>query len=249
MISDEEIKQRQEQLDSEEVIYEWEAIYPAIVGKNGKLIRFCIGIVPALIMGIAATWFLVVQEKYIVLIPAYLVLFFCAYLVYGLQLADNKCRYQLTKKGVITYTQQHIPEIVYAVFRNIAWIGIGVCALAAAVVGPMVFVGAGAFALMSFSFRDFKPKVDKENIIFSDYTKIYDVYEDGYIMFACSPYLFSGKASLFYNNLEEKNLIMEYLINVLDEPDFMRVKSTKDVYQDDFIKIAFKLHNDIYGED
>ena len=54
MISDEEIKQRQAHLDNEKVIFEWEAIYPAIVGKNGKLVKFCVGIVPVLMMGIAA---------------------------------------------------------------------------------------------------------------------------------------------------------------------------------------------------
>ncbi|MFC3024394.1 hypothetical protein ACFODT_11220 [Vibrio zhugei] len=153
MISNEEIKQRQAQLDSEEVIFEWEAMYPAIVGKNGKLIRFCIGALPMLIVGMLLTWLVIVEDAYIMLFPIYSALILAFYFVYCLQLSDNRCRYQLTKKGVITYTQQNIPESVYGFFRGFAWFGMGVCVVAAVVVGPAVFVGAGAFALMSPEFN------------------------------------------------------------------------------------------------
>ncbi|MFC3025260.1 hypothetical protein ACFODT_15765 [Vibrio zhugei] len=187
------------------MLYEWEAIYPAIVGKNGKLIRFCIGALPMLIVGMLLTWFVIVEDTYIMLLPIYSALILAFYFVYCLQLSDNKCRYQLTKKGVITYTQQNIPESVYSFFRGFAWFGIGVCAVAAAVVGPAVCVGAGAFALMSFAFRDFKPKVDKDNHIFINDVKIFDIYKENHIMFMSSPFFIFTKTRLFYNTLEEKN--------------------------------------------
>lgn len=204
MISKEEIKQRQAQLDKEPIIYEWEAIYPAIVGKNGKLIRFCIGALPLLIVAILYTWFVVHKEAYITLIPMYIGLGLACYFVYFLQLSDNKCRYQLTQKGVITYTQQNIPESVYGFFRGFAWFGMGVCVVAAVVVGPAVFVGAGAFALMSFSFRNFKPQIDKDNHIFINDIKIFDIYDENHIMFMSKPFFIAAKTRLFYNTLEEK---------------------------------------------
>ncbi|WP_417884484.1 hypothetical protein [Vibrio rumoiensis] len=244
MISDEEIKQRQAQLDSEEVIYEWEAIYPAIVGKNGKLIRFCIGALPMLIVGMLLTWFVIVEDAYIMLLPIYSALILAFYFVYCLQLSDNKCRYQLTQKGVITYTQQNIPESVYGFFRGFAWFGIGVCAVAAAVVGPAVFVGAGAFALMSFAFRDFKPKVDKRNYLFWGEVKIYDIYDENNIMFVSSAPINCGDTKLFYNNEDIKNIIISNLYMILKQPDFLRVKTSNDAYNDEFMQKMFKSYRE-----
>lgn len=248
MISEEEIKQRQAQLDKEPIIYEWEVIYPAIAGKNGKLIRFCVGALPLLIVAILYTWFVVLKEAYITLIPMYVGLGLACYFVYFLQLSDNKCRYQLTKKGVITYTQQNIPEAVYRFFRGFAWFGMGVCVVAAVVVGPAVFVGAGAFALMSFAFRDFKPKINKGNYIFGNKIKIYDIYEEKHIMIMCSPFMQEGNVLFYYNSIEQKENILIYLNSVLNQPDFLKVTTTKEAFEDDFLKNAFKLYNEINRE-
>ncbi|MFC3025612.1 hypothetical protein ACFODT_17565 [Vibrio zhugei] len=244
MISNEEIKQRQAQLDSEEIIFEWEAIYPAIIGKNSKLARFCLGALPMLIVGILYTWFVVLKEAYITLIPMYVGLTLACYFVYFLQLSDNKCCYQLTQKGVITYTQQNIPESVYRFFRGFAWFGMGICVVAAVVVGPAVFVGAGAFALMSFAFRDFKPKVDKRNYLFWGEVKIYDIYDEHNIMFVSSAPINCGDTKLFYNNEDTKNIIINNLYMILKQPDFLRVKTSNDAYNDEFMQKMFKSYRE-----
>ncbi|QMV12839.1 hypothetical protein Vspart_00031 [Vibrio spartinae] len=63
--------------------------------------------------------------------------------------------YHLTEKGIYYTCQQVISENAYTVVRITAWVGIAVCVLAAALIGPLAFVGAGAFALMSFSMTNF----------------------------------------------------------------------------------------------
>ncbi|WP_261887449.1 hypothetical protein [Vibrio aerogenes] len=81
-------------------------------------------------------------------------------------MADNLYHYKLTDKGILYTQQQVIPEVTYSIVRGTAWVGIGVCILAAALVGPLAFVGAGAFALMSFSMTQIKPVVNEYWIYF-----------------------------------------------------------------------------------
>src|SRR5690606_31501584 len=61
---------------------------------------------------------------------------------------------------------ERVPEIFYKATRGMAYIGIVVCVIAALMVGPLAFVGAGAFALLSFKMTGLHKKAQTEVIPF-----------------------------------------------------------------------------------
>ncbi len=81
----------------------------------------------------------------------------CYFLFYP----DYDYKGQITPKGIIIQKTERVPDIFYKATRGMAYIGILVCVIAALMVGPMAFVGAGAFALLSFKMTEFhkQPKV------------------------------------------------------------------------------------------
>ena len=78
-----------------------------------------------------------------------------------LWLADKNYHYRLTTEGVIVAYQDAIPEAAYAIVRGLAWLGVVVCVMAVAVLGPLALVGAGGMALFAVFFTDFKSEVSE----------------------------------------------------------------------------------------
>ncbi|MFQ2647804.1 hypothetical protein ACK3ZP_12055 [Aeromonas caviae] len=83
-----------------------------------------------------------------------------------LWLADKNYHYRLTTEGVIVTYQDAIPETAYTIVRGLAWLGVVVCVMAVAVLGPLALVGAGGMALFAVFFTDFKSEVSEHETMF-----------------------------------------------------------------------------------
>ncbi|WP_050498221.1 hypothetical protein [Aeromonas caviae] len=84
-----------------------------------------------------------------------------------LVMADKHYHYRLTTEGLITTYQDTIPEMAYTIVRGLAWLGVVVCVMAVAVLGPLALVGAGGMALFAVFFTDFKSEVCEEFTLFN----------------------------------------------------------------------------------
>ncbi|MNJ51133.1 hypothetical protein D3C77_464300 [compost metagenome] len=83
-----------------------------------------------------------------------------------LVMADKNYHYRLTTEGVIVTCQDVIPEVAYTIVRGLAWLGVVVCLIAVAVLGPFALVGAGGMALLAVFFTDFKSEVTEHETMF-----------------------------------------------------------------------------------
>ncbi|UBO72464.1 hypothetical protein [Aeromonas rivuli] len=71
--------------------------------------------------------------------------------------------YHITAKGFFYTQQDNIPDIAFTIARGLGWFGCGVCVLAAGMLGPAAFIGAGASALLAWKIKDIQP-VEKKNV-------------------------------------------------------------------------------------
>ncbi|WP_052729960.1 hypothetical protein [Photobacterium halotolerans] len=140
-------QQRQQVLEAE-VVYEWECI-----------LRTKVKLLSTVILGGLGGGFVGVTNY---LHPDVVALILCGGMVliflpviYFLFNADYDYKGQITPKGIIIQKTERVPEIFYKATRGMAYIGIVVCVIAALMVGPLAFVGAGAFALLSFKMTGF----------------------------------------------------------------------------------------------
>ena len=76
--------------------------------------------------------------------------------------ADNEYQGQITPEGVIIRKTECVPEVFYAATRYLSYIGIVVCIIAGITLGPMIFAGAGAFALLAFKMTGFQKNAEVE---------------------------------------------------------------------------------------
>lgn len=83
-----------------------------------------------------------------------------------LWLADKNYHYRLTTEGIIVTYQDAIPEAAYTIVRGLAWLGVVVCVVAVAILGPLALVGAGGMALFAVFFTDFKSEVSEHETMF-----------------------------------------------------------------------------------
>ncbi|MDO6583688.1 hypothetical protein Q4491_20300 [Photobacterium sp. 2_MG-2023] len=141
-------QQRQKVLDSE-VVHEWECILRSTLKPY----------TPIIMSGILSVMFGV----FYFLSGDFHLIYFWAFLMlvmvpvsYFLFDVDYNYKGQITPKGIIVQKTERVPEIFYKATRGMAYIGIVVCVIAALMVGPLAFVGAGAFALLSFKMTGFQ---------------------------------------------------------------------------------------------
>ncbi|MGY3857022.1 hypothetical protein [Aeromonas veronii] len=83
-----------------------------------------------------------------------------------LVMADKDYHYRLTTEGVVVTYQDAIPEVAYTIVRGLAWLGVVVCVVAVAILGPLALVGAGGMALFAVFFTDFKSEVSEHETMF-----------------------------------------------------------------------------------
>ena len=150
----EEYKQQQHQQVLEaEVVHEWECVLRTKVKLFGTLIVGGAGIIFVGVMN-----YLHPNDLLLLLCGGGVLMFFpvCYFLFYP----DYDYKGQITPKGIIIQKTERVPEIFYKATRGMAYIGIVVCVIAALMVGPLAFVGAGAFALLSFKMTGFHKQTE-----------------------------------------------------------------------------------------
>ncbi len=143
-----------------------------------------------------------------------------------LWLADKNYHYRLTTEGLITTYQDAIPEMAYTIVRGLAWLGVVVCVMAMAVLGPLALVGAGGMALFAVFFTGFK----KEEIV--EYTRfnkekiniIKVARKAAFVQFETVPFGYSGFAN-FYCYKNDLNKILFSLLSLLNCCEYREFKT------------------------
>ncbi|MBL0606597.1 hypothetical protein JD515_10555 [Aeromonas caviae] len=143
-----------------------------------------------------------------------------------LWLADKNYHYRLTTEGLITTYQDAIPEMAYTIVRGLAWLGVVVCVMAMAVLGPLALVGAGGMALFAVFFTDFKKE---ETVEYTRFNKekiniIKVARKAAFVQFETVPFGYSGFAN-FYCYKNDLNKILFSLLSLLNCCEYREFKT------------------------
>ena len=151
------IDTNQKRVREAQTLHEWNIQISTVFAWFGIL--FLIGI-PALIGGV-----MIWNDSpngWVFIIVGAIMLPYLRYLV----MADKDYHYRLTTEGVVVTYQDAIPEVAYTIVRGLAWLGVVVCVVAVAILGPLALVGAGGMALFAVFFTDFKSEVSEHETMF-----------------------------------------------------------------------------------
>ncbi|HDZ9461640.1 TPA: hypothetical protein RUZ96_001141 [Vibrio cholerae] len=145
---------------------------------------------------------------------------------------DHRYCYSLTQAGIYYTDQEVIPDAAYTFVRGFAWVGIAVCLLALAVVGPLAFVGAGGFALLAFGLTNFRPTVDHENVYFADQLILFDPIKEKMVILETESMRDPRfGASIFFSSFDEKNRFIELVKSAHNNLDYLPLQRVKDKYK------------------
>ncbi len=133
----------------------------------------------------------------------------------------------------IHYTEQNmIPEVAYKIARGFAWVGIVVCIIVAFMFGPLAFVGAGAFTLMSFGMTNFQSTVDKSYIFIDERSVVFHIINDGVVSFTIPEKgKLQYKGLVYTSTLEEKMELLTNLQSLSIDMEIMEIKRLNDQYK------------------
>ncbi|MBZ6071422.1 hypothetical protein [Aeromonas schubertii] len=162
------------------------------------------------------------SNGWVFIIVAGIMLPYFRYLV----MADKHYHYLLTTEGLITTYQDAIPEMAYTIVRGLAWLGVVVCVMAMAVLGPLALVGAGGMALFAVFFTNFEKKVSVEYTVFNKDKKyvVKVVKNRGLIRFDIIPFSWF-EFSYLYCNEGELYEILSRLMKELGCDEYREFKS------------------------
>lgn len=143
-----------------------------------------------------------------------------------LVMADKDYHYRLTSEGLIAIYQDAIPDVAYKMVRGLAWLGVLVCVMAVAVLGPLSLVGAGGMAIFAIFFTDFKKEEHIEYTLFNkNKTNVIKVVNNAaFVQFETIPFGYSGFAS-FYCYENELNKILASLLPILNCQEYREFKT------------------------
>ncbi|MGY5612308.1 hypothetical protein [Vibrio brasiliensis] len=231
MNSKQDIESLKEQLYNAEVTYSWECKGAGLKHENlvNWLIPMFVGcllfgffwfVFDKLTMDSIAFWGLLAFMTMMVLVSRYL-------------FSPDKHRcYHLTAQGIHYTEQDMIPEVAYKIVRGFAWVGIAVCVIAVLLLGPLVLVGAGAFALMSFGMTNFKPTVDKCCLLIDDRSVVFNLINDNVLSFTIPEKGQMGyKGLIFTSTLEEKQALLNNLYSLFHELEVVKIKRLNDQFK------------------
>ncbi|QMV12836.1 hypothetical protein [Vibrio spartinae] len=210
-------------------IYQWQIRVGAWgAEKSGRYLLNGTSIFVVL-MGLLVGWLTIRGDDWTGFWVSNSVCLFVALYARFLWFADYYYHYHLTEKGIYYTQQQVISEAAYTVVRATAWVGIAICVLAAALIGPLAFVGAGAFALMSFSMTNFSAKVSIYGIYFGGSYNIVHLKNQEVIELDSSDVSRSYYSGRLYCAPDEKSCLFEQLQSVLSEAKVIEVKRPKEL--------------------
>lgn len=93
--------------------------------------------------------------------------------------ANKIYHYHITAKGIYYTLQDDIPEIAFTIMRGVGWVGCIACVLAAGLLGPAAFIGAGASALLAWKIQDMRPELKERVCLFSSKKGSLTLFEKG----------------------------------------------------------------------
>ncbi|ENM5786393.1 hypothetical protein QSX70_001869 [Vibrio metoecus] len=230
LIDKDELEQLKANLHSSEVLYQWECV--AFSERRGDIARWVIGIVagflPALLFiplgdipfNSKGFWGVMIFGIVFALVARYLFM------------PDHRYCYSLTQAGVHYTDQEVVPDAAYTFVRGFAWVGIAVCLLALAVVGPLAFVGAGGFALLAFGLTNFRPTVDHENVYFADQLIVFDPIKEKMVILNTESVRDPRfRRSLFFGSFDEKQRFIELVKGLHHNVDYCPLQRVNDQFE------------------
>ncbi|MGR6838988.1 hypothetical protein ACU5DF_07660 [Aliivibrio wodanis] len=229
MGSKEKIDQLKEQLYQAKIIYSWEDIGG---GLKDKLVVWGV----ATVIGWLLPLFLICVES----IPLWSneFWFFTGCAIAGMLVVrylffpDKHFCYHLTPMG-IHYTEQYmIPEVAYKIARGFAWVGIVVCIIVAFMFGPLAFVGAGAFALMSFGMTNFQSTTQEHEVFFSERPILFNPVND--TMFRVDSNTapdYCCRRDFYVPSLEQKKQIITAIQNSQKNIEYVELAKLNDMFK------------------
>ncbi|NVJ57276.1 MAG: hypothetical protein HWE19_13070 [Vibrionaceae bacterium] len=143
----------------------------------------------------------------------------------------HRC-YHLTQLGIHYTEQDMVPEVAYKIVRGFAWVGIAVCVIAVFVLGPLAFVGAGAFALMAFGMTNFQPTVDDCYVLIDERSFVFNVIDDVVLSLSIpGKDGFEYVGNIFTMTLEQKMELLAQLKLLFPEIEVIEIKRLNDKYK------------------
>lgn len=230
LIDKDELERLKEQLHNSEVLYQWECTTGDM--NESYLSRWLTAIGVGFLL---PSLFLVFGDI------AFNSTEFWGFISFGaagmaavryLFMPDHRYCYSLTQAGVHYTDQEVIPDAAYTFVRGFAWVGIAVCLLALAVVGPLAFVGAGGFTLLAFGLTNFRPTVDHENVYFADQLILFDpIKEKMAILETESVRDPRFGASIFFGSFDEKQRFIELVKGFHHNVDYCPLQRVNDQFK------------------
>ncbi|MUL13118.1 hypothetical protein GNP57_06270 [Aliivibrio fischeri] len=230
MNSPESIVQLKEQLYQSEVIYRWR--YTGAGQKLYKKVRWLC----AILTGALFPSFLLIVEEDAMTEPAFwlfssvsLIMIFVSRYLFA---PDKDYCYHLTPMGIHYTEQDMVPEVAYKIARGFAWVGIVVCIIVAFMVGPLAFVGAGAFALMSFGMTNFQSTIQEHEVFFSDRPILFNLVND--TMLRVDSYTapdYCCRRDFYVPSLEQKKQIITAIQNSQKNIEYVELAKLNDMFK------------------
>ncbi|MGF1689517.1 hypothetical protein L4C36_23155, partial [Photobacterium japonica] len=225
-----DINKRIEDLKNKEILLQWQFI-GFEGGRYGSLIRWVV-ILPAacflpVVLLIASDFSLGIVGMLICAIHLLVSLFVGRYLL----LPDYSFNYYVTRTGIRYEQREVIPDIAYKIVRIISWVGIPLCIFSVLIYGPMIFVGAGGFALMSFLFANFKVEKNDYAVFISHPTLVFNPINDTrFSIKSMSEHSINYSCDLHTQSISQKNQIIEDILKLSIGYIVNNVKSMDDKY-------------------
>ncbi|MFO4668457.1 hypothetical protein [Vibrio cholerae] len=230
LIDKDELEQLKANLHSSEVLYQWECV--AFSERRGDIARWIIAVIAGFLL---PSLFLVFGDI------AFNSTEFWGFISFGLAgmsagryllMPDHRYCYSLTQAGVHYTDQEVIPDAAYTFVRGFAWVGIAVCLLALAVVGPLAFVGAGGFALLAFGLTNFRPTVDHENVYFADQLIVFDPIKEKMVILNTESVRDPRfRRTLFFGSFDEKQRFIELVKGLHHNVDYCPLQRVNDQFE------------------
>ncbi|ENM5933354.1 hypothetical protein CTB58_001142 [Vibrio mimicus] len=230
LIDKNELEQLKAKLHSSEVIYQWDSV--AYGERRAEIFR----VFGAISAGIVPLWPFIFFAD--IQFNSKEFWGFIGFSLAGMAAArylfmpDHRYCYSLTQVGIHYTDQEVIPDAAYTFVRGFAWVGIAVCLLALAVVGPLAFVGAGGFALLAFGLTNFHPTVHQKDVYFADQLIVFDPIKEKMVKLNSESRRHPRfSRTLFFSSFDEKTRFIELVKSIHNNVDYLPLQRVNDQYR------------------
>ncbi|RBM62809.1 hypothetical protein [Vibrio paracholerae] len=230
LIDKDELEQLKAKLHSSEVIYQWDSV--AYGERRAEIFR----VFGAISAGIVPLWPFIFFAD--IQFNSKEFWGFIGFSLAGMAatrylfMPDHRYCYSLTQAGIHYTDQEVIPDAAYTFVRGFAWVGIAVCLLALAIVGPLAFVGAGGFALLAFGLTNFHPTVHQKDVYFADQLIVFDPIKEKMVKLNSESRRHPRfSRTLFFSSFDEKTRFIELVKSIHNNVDYLPLQRVNDQYK------------------